>query len=106
MLRLLALGIEDHTDARHVLDRFADRVVMHVEVDLRSLLDQAARALGEDVSILAERVLAEEASRASHAVVLARRVQAGPRLDDVERRMMDDGEALRIRFGLDFLDPA
>src|SRR6267142_4602297 len=101
MLWLLALGVEDHSYAGHVLDRLTGRVEVHVEVDLRPLLDQAARAFREDVGILAKRVLAQEAPRAAHAVVLARRVQPGPGLNDVERRMMNDGETLRIRFGLD-----
>src|SRR5262249_60112679 len=68
-------------------------------------LEERPGAFGEDVGILAERVFAQKAPGAAHAVLLAIRVEAGPRLDDVEGGMMDDGKALWVGLGLDFLDP-
>ena len=50
-------GIEDDADLGAIGDRLADRVIVHVEADLRARLHQLAGALGKDVAVLADGVL-------------------------------------------------
>ena len=69
MLRRVALRIEHDAELRLVGDFLADRVVVEVELDLRSRLQQPARALGEQVAVLADRELVEELARFGAAVV-------------------------------------
>mgnify|MGYP003694480227 CR=1 FL=1 len=64
VLRRVALRVEDDAELRLIGDLLADRVVVEVELDLRSGLQQAAGALGEQVAVLADRELVEEVAGA------------------------------------------
>ena len=74
---------------------------MHLEVDLRSRLDQPARAVREDVALLADRVLVQEDSLLAHferaigVIELAAAERRVRRLDDRRPDVMDDRESLR-----------
>ena len=91
-----ALRIELQADAGAVGGLDPDRGVVHVELDLRPRLDEAAGAVGEDVAVLAEGVLVEE------RVVVVVRLGVGV----ARHRVVDDREPLDGGLGLDRPDPA
>ena len=60
VLRHVPLRVEDDAELRLVGDFLADRVIVEVELDLRAGLQQAARAFGEQIAVLADGELVEE----------------------------------------------
>ena len=79
VLRHDAFRIEDDADLGAIGDRLADRVIVHVEADLRAGLHQLAGALGKDVAVLADRVLDQRAAAAAAVVVDQRSRPSGAR---------------------------
>src|SRR5580765_118508 len=96
VFRHVAFRIKDDRDADTIRDDFSDRVVMKAEPEPRPCLEQASRALREDVAVLADDVLAEVADD------LAAFSGAGPPacdewigvLNDAHGRMMVDESAV------------
>ena len=103
MLRRVALRIEHDAELRAVGLLGADRVIVEVELDFRSGLQQASRSLGEEIAVLADGELVQEVAGVAVAVVavaVARRVG----VDGVGQQVMDDGGVARL--ALDRLDVA
>ena len=97
VLRHVALRIEDEADLRAIRNRLADRVVVHVEADLRARLHQLAGAVREDVAVLADGVLDERA--AGHRLIVGSDEARDLVVHDARR-----GARTRLRF--DRLDVA
>ena len=105
ILRLVALRIELQSHARAVDGFLARRVIVQVEADLRSGLHQLGGAFRQDVAVLADGKLVEEALVVGRAIVET----AGQHfvlidvLNQVGEQVMHDGARAGTGLGFDGL---
>ena len=106
VLRRVALRVEVQRDLARVGLRFTNRVVVHVEADLRARFHQPPGALRKDVGVLAHRVLDEELLAARAAVASGERHGVVRVLHQVADEVMRDLLVADARLGFDRAQPA
>src|SRR5207244_13292801 len=88
VLRRGALRVEHDAELRLIGHLLADRVVVEVELDLRSRLQQTAGAFWKQIAVLADGKLVEELAGVAIAVVAV--AVAHLRIDRIRQQMMYD----------------